>query len=79
MRSHLLPSVVLVALLGTGLWAWSHGLHGPYHFDDRVTPLNDPASQSLAARRHNAGQTGKRAWLHLGGEDYVSLPAEAPA
>lgn len=38
-------------LLLAGLWAWSAGLYGPYHFDDFVTPLNDPASQSLSAWR----------------------------
>lgn len=57
MRSHLLLAAVLVALLGTGLWAWSSGLCGPYQFDDRVTPLSDPASQSLAAWRHNLART----------------------
>jgi hypothetical protein len=31
------------------LWAWSSALNGPYHFDDYVTPLGDPASQSLIA------------------------------
>ncbi len=42
-------AVALVALLGVGLWAWSQGLNGPYHFDDNITPLDDPASQSLSA------------------------------
>jgi hypothetical protein len=36
-----------------GLWAWTAGLSGPYHFDDYITPLNDPASQSLAAWRQH--------------------------
>lgn len=44
-------SLGAVVLLLAGLWAWSAGLYGPYHFDDFVTPLNDPASQSLAAWR----------------------------
>ena len=44
-----LVSVAMVALLSTGLWAWSRGLSGPYLFDDHVTPLGDPASQSLSA------------------------------
>jgi hypothetical protein len=44
-------SLGAVVLLLAGLWAWSAGLHGPYHFDDFVTPLNDPASQSLSAWR----------------------------
>jgi hypothetical protein len=35
----------LVLLVGLRAWAW--GLPGPYHFDDYVTPLGDPASQSL--------------------------------
>jgi hypothetical protein len=44
----------LVALAATlvllaGLAAWSAGLDGPYLFDDVVTPLSDPASQSLEA------------------------------
>jgi len=38
---------VLIIFL-TGVWTWTSGLSGPYHFDDYVTPLNDPASQSLA-------------------------------
>jgi len=42
-------ALLLIALLGCGLWAWSFGLSGPYHFDDYVTPLGDPASQSLSA------------------------------
>jgi hypothetical protein len=43
----------IIALLATGLWAWSRGLNGPYHFDDYATPLGDPASQSLSAwQRH---------------------------
>jgi hypothetical protein len=44
-------SLGAVVLLLAGLWAWSAGLDGPYHFDDFVTPLNDPASQSLSAWR----------------------------
>ena len=31
------------------LLAWSRGLNGPYLFDDVVTPVSDPASQSLSA------------------------------
>jgi hypothetical protein len=42
-------AVAVIALFGTGLWAWSRGLSGPYLFDDHVTPLGDPASQSLSA------------------------------
>jgi hypothetical protein len=44
---------VAVALALAGFWAWTAGLSGPYHFDDYVTPLNDPASQSLAAWRQH--------------------------
>ena len=43
------PAMFLALLLGTGMWAWSVGLNGPYLFDDFTTPLNDPASQSLVA------------------------------
>lgn len=39
----------LMALLAMGVWAWSQGLSGPYHFDDYSTPLSDPASQSFSA------------------------------
>jgi protein O-mannosyl-transferase len=38
--------------LGVGLAAvaaWAPGLRGPYLYDDVVTPLDDPASQSLGA------------------------------
>lgn len=46
--------IVLFALYcSVGLWAWTAGLSGPYHFDDFVTPLNDPASQSIAAWREH--------------------------
>jgi len=40
-----------LALAG-GFLVWSPGLNGPYQFDDYATPLNDPASQSLAAWTH---------------------------
>jgi hypothetical protein len=40
-------------MLVIGLWAWTAGLSGPYHFDDYITPLNDPASQSLSAWREH--------------------------
>ncbi len=39
---------ILVALVA-GFLVWSPGLNGPYQFDDYATPLDDPASQSLAA------------------------------
>src|SRR5688572_19525963 len=47
--SNLLWPTAAILLLFAGIWAWSAGLSGPYHFDDYVTPLNDPASQSLKA------------------------------
>ncbi len=43
----------MMLLLSVGLWAWSAGIDGPYLFDDVVTPLDDPASQSLAAWQQN--------------------------
>ncbi|MGB7934920.1 MAG: hypothetical protein WCH04_22425 [Gammaproteobacteria bacterium] len=36
-------------VLLAGYLVWSSGMSGPFHFDDHVTPLNDPASQSLSA------------------------------
>jgi hypothetical protein len=48
---------VLGAVLGTGVWAWSRGLNGPYVFDDHVTPLGDPASQSLTGWRQHVAVT----------------------
>jgi hypothetical protein len=48
---NLLRAIVVLAALLAGLWAWTAELTGPYHFDDYVTPLNDPASQLLAAWR----------------------------
>ena len=44
-----LCAVLFPSLLVSAFWAWGQGLSGPYQFDDYVTPLNDPASQSLAA------------------------------
>lgn len=46
-----------MALLGIGVWSWSRGLAGPYHFDDYTTPLGDPASQSLSAWQEHAAET----------------------
>jgi hypothetical protein len=48
-RDRLLFAAVVAALLAGGVWAWSRGLDGPYHFDDYTTPVDDPASQSLSA------------------------------
>jgi hypothetical protein len=56
-HSRTLLAAALAAVLGTGLWAWSRGLNGPYLFDDHVTPLGDPASQSLAAWAQHVGVT----------------------
>lgn len=39
-------------VLCAGICAWASGLSGPYHFDDYLTPLGDPASQSLEAWQH---------------------------
>lgn len=50
-------AVATIALLATSLWAWSRGLTGPYLFDDQVTPLGDPASQSLTAWTLHAAVT----------------------
>ncbi|MCC7463474.1 MAG: hypothetical protein IT480_13560 [Gammaproteobacteria bacterium] len=41
-----------LAVFCCGVWAWASGLHGPYHFDDHLTPRGDPASESLAAWGH---------------------------
>jgi hypothetical protein len=41
-----------LAVLAAGFLVWSPGLNGPYQFDDYATPLDDPASQSLAAWSH---------------------------
>lgn len=78
MRPQLALSVLLVALVGAGLWAWSYGLHGPYHFDDRVTPLNDPASQSVAAWRHNLGHTLRPITKLTYAVEADALPTETP-
>ncbi|HKO51435.1 MAG TPA: hypothetical protein VJV79_27190 [Polyangiaceae bacterium] len=41
---------MLIALpLALIVCAWSPGLHAPYQYDDYVTPVKDPASQSLSA------------------------------
>jgi hypothetical protein len=44
-----LVALATTLVLLAGLAAWSAGLDGPYLFDDVVTPLSDPASQSLEA------------------------------
>jgi hypothetical protein len=48
-RALLVPTLLGALLLGAGFYAWSMGTTGPYLFDDYVTPLDDPASQSLTA------------------------------
>lgn len=45
----------LIALLAFGVWVAR--ISGPYHFDDWVTPVSDPASQSLSAFGENIGRT----------------------
>jgi hypothetical protein len=77
-RSHLRLAIVVGALLGAGLWAWSYGLPGPYHFDDYVTPLNDPASQSLAAWQHNVGHTLRPITKLTYAVEADALPTGAP-
>jgi hypothetical protein len=47
-----LVALCTLVLLAAGLLVWSPGLNGPYQFDDYATPLDDPASQSLAAWTH---------------------------
>jgi gas vesicle protein len=42
-----------LAVLFAGFLVWSPGLNGPYQFDDYATPLDDPASHSLAAWRQH--------------------------
>lgn len=54
-RSLLALGAALVLM--AGLSAWSTGLDGPYLFDDVVTPLGDPASQSMEAWKTNLPQT----------------------
>ena len=49
-RSRLLAAALAVFVIG--LWVWAPGLQGPYHFDDNLTPIGDPASQSLADWKH---------------------------
>lgn len=44
-------------VLSLGLWAWTAGFDGPFHFDDRVTPLGDPASQSMSAWQEHLAVT----------------------
>lgn len=52
-----LQGAFMAMLLAALLWVWSTGIDGPYLFDDFVTPLNDPASQSLDAWRQNLSVT----------------------
>jgi hypothetical protein len=44
-------------ILPVGIWAWTAGISGPYVFDDVVTPLGDPASQSMEAWMRYLPQT----------------------
>src|SRR5262249_51355551 len=48
-----LRSAALVVALAT-FAAWAPGFAGPYHFDDFVTPVGDPASASMDAFARHA-------------------------
>lgn len=52
-----LALVASALFTAAGIWAWGQGLTGPFHFDDHVTPLSDPASHSLADWRSNLAVT----------------------
>jgi hypothetical protein len=43
-----------IAVVGLTFAVWIAGARGPYHFDDAITPLADPASQSLGAWARSA-------------------------
>jgi len=43
------PAHVAIAVALATAALWSVGIGGGYHFDDAITPISDPASQSLGA------------------------------
>jgi hypothetical protein len=54
-RSTLLCRAVAIAVCAFAVWVAR--VQGPYHFDDWVTPVGDPASQSLSAFVEHLGRT----------------------
>jgi protein O-mannosyl-transferase len=48
-RRDLQQALAAAAIALLTLAIWFPGIDGPYHFDDYVTPLQDPASQALSA------------------------------
>jgi hypothetical protein len=54
-RPVLLCRAGVIALAAFGLYLAR--IRGPYHFDDWVTPVSDPASQSLSAFASHVGKT----------------------
>ncbi len=72
-------AALLIGLLGIGLWAWSQGLSGPYHFDDYITPLDDPASQSLSAWQHHLTRTLRPLTKLTYAIEAETTPTETPA
>jgi len=45
------------SLLLLTFFIWGQGFFAPYQFDDQITPLKDPASQSLAEYQKNLSKT----------------------
>lgn len=44
--------LLLVAAIALIVWSWQPGFTAPYQYDDYVTPVKDPASQSLTSFWH---------------------------
>jgi hypothetical protein len=75
-RTRLPVAVVIAACLA----AWLPGVRGPYHFDDAITPLGDPASQSLGALgAHLAATIRPATKLTYAIEASLGLGDDAPA
>ena len=51
------PCITALGVAVLTALAWLPGIEGPYHFDDYVTPVRDPASASLADWRARLGLT----------------------
>ena len=49
----------MASLVGAALFLliWGQAAQAPYHYDDYITPLQDPASQGLSAWGNNIAQT----------------------